>query len=219
MLSRSIAPQAVEKVHPESGVMRRAVVRNDDLAPYMALVHQEVTRILRRLPPSVQKGDLMSAATQGLMDALQKTATERGPQFEWYARIRIRGAVLDQLRSEDWLSRTARSESRLRAARESQPPAMVIGFDDLPENKRSIPAPPGESPFDFADRKSERMALSRAIAELPQREATIIEMHYVQGIQFKDIAAHMKVSEPRIAQLHARAVALLRGIMSEQEAS
>src|SRR5438094_3887943 len=102
----SLAPKLDEMPEAESGTMRRVVaaVTNQDLLPYMPLVHEEVGRMLRRLPPSVQKDDLIAAGTCGLMDALRKNAvSERGPQFEWYARIRIRGAVLDELRNEDWL--------------------------------------------------------------------------------------------------------------------
>src|SRR5579862_3772358 len=80
----------------------------EELTLYMPLVHQVVARVLRKLPPNVLRDDLVAAGTFGLVDALRKS-TERGPAFDWYARIRIRGAVVDELRAQDWLTRRART--------------------------------------------------------------------------------------------------------------
>jgi len=195
-----------------------SVLSSHEIAEYMPLVHEEVRRILRRLPASVQKDDLVAVGAVGLMNALQKNKEgERGPQFEWYARIRIRGAVLDELRSQDWLSRSARAEVRAQAETDSRAGAVMVSFEDLPEHKRLIPASEDESPLELAERNSQRTALAHAVAQLPEREARIVEMHYFQGIQFKEIAAQLKVSEPRISQLHARAMTLLREVLRDEE--
>src|SRR5258708_24834796 len=77
-----------------------------DLEAYMPIVRQVVGRLLRKLPPNVLRDDLLAAGTFGLVDALRKSA-DRGPAFDWYARIRIPGAVVDELRAQDWLTRPA----------------------------------------------------------------------------------------------------------------
>ena len=214
----SYAPELDQMPAAESGTMRRAVlIQNEDIVPYMSIVQEEVGRMMRRLPRSVQKDDLIAAGSRGLMDALTKNGdAERGAQFEWYARVRIRGAVLDELRSEDWLSRSARAEVTERAAQDQSSTNVVIGFEDMPEHKRLVPVSEDESPLELAERHSQRLALQEAVSELPAREAQIIEMHYFQGIQFKDIAAMMKVSEPRISQLHSRAVGQLRDKLRDE---
>jgi RNA polymerase sigma factor for flagellar operon FliA len=212
--SRGPRPVTVAPAAPSAPV----VLRNEDLLPYMPLVHEEVGRMLRRLPPSVQKDDLVAAGACGLMDALRKNAeSARGPQFEWYARIRIRGAVLDELRNQDWLSRGQRAEVTVRAEQEQRSVNVLVSFDDLPEHKRLMPASEDDSPLELAERQSQRVALSRAVSALPEREAQIIQMHYFNGVQFKEIAAVLKVSEPRISQLHARAVSKLRDILKDSE--
>src|ERR1700733_544925 len=71
----------------------------EELTLYMPLVHQVVGRVLRKLPPNVLRDDLVAAGAFGLIDALRKSV-DRGPAFDWYARIRIRGAVVDELRSQ-----------------------------------------------------------------------------------------------------------------------
>src|SRR5580693_8720352 len=104
----------------------------EELTSYMYLVHQVVARVLRKLPPNVLRDDLIAAGTFGLVDALRKSA-DRGPAFDWYARIRIRGAVVDELRAQDWLTRRARTRVARAQALGLGGSAAVIGFDDLPE--------------------------------------------------------------------------------------
>ena len=187
-------------------------IGNADMLVFMPLVHEEVGRAMRRLPSTVQRDDLTAAGSRGLLNALTKNGSaERGSQFEWYARIRIRGAILDELRNEDWLSRSARAKVTARAATEQSSTRVVVHFEDLPKHRRLAPLSEEDSPLDLAERRSQRIALASAVAELPSREAQIIEMHYFQGVSLKNIAATMRLSEPRISQLHMRAVGLLRG--------
>src|ERR1700689_3033731 len=106
----------------------------EELTGYMYLVHQVVARVLRKLPPNVLRDDLVAAGTFGLVDALRKSV-ERGPAFDWYARIRIRGAVVDELRAQDWLTRRARTRATKAQALGVGCGASVVGFDDLPESQ------------------------------------------------------------------------------------
>jgi len=64
------------------------------------------------LPKSIEKDDLINTAIIGLFDALEKFDPDRGTKFETYAIWRIKGAVLDELRSMDWVSRTTRRKAR-----------------------------------------------------------------------------------------------------------
>ena len=189
-----------------------------DVERYLHLVHEVVRRMLRRLPPNVRREDLVSAGLVGLYDALRKNGDGAGPQFEWYARIRIRGAVLDELRTQDWLPRRARwiAAGRRPARLGVSTPSAVMGFDDvgaveLAEHLVDCDA------TDLAtqlDHRSDCRSLARAIEQLPDRERTIVRLHYFGGARFKDIGAVLGVSEPRISQLHARAVGRLRATMT-----
>jgi RNA polymerase sigma factor FliA len=82
------------------------------LQKYAPLVKYVVDRISSSLPKSIEKGDLINTAVIGLFDALEKYDSERGTKFETYAIWRIKGAVLDELRSLDWASRTTRRKAR-----------------------------------------------------------------------------------------------------------
>jgi RNA polymerase sigma factor for flagellar operon FliA len=76
------------------------------------LVHYAVAEIAAKIPRHVSRDDLISAAMAGLAQAARNFDVERGIAFDRYASTRIRGALLDELRSCDWASRSVRSRAR-----------------------------------------------------------------------------------------------------------
>jgi RNA polymerase sigma factor for flagellar operon FliA len=91
-------------------------IRNFLMEKFLPLVRYNAERIYTRLPDEVDIEDLMSAGMFGLMDAIDAFDLERQVKFETYCAPRIRGAILDELRSMDWVPRlvryrTARVES------------------------------------------------------------------------------------------------------------
>ncbi len=79
---------------------------------YASLVKYVAARVATGLPNTVEQGDLVSYGMFGLIDAIQKFEPERGFKFETYAILRIRGAILDELRSMDWVPRSVRAKAR-----------------------------------------------------------------------------------------------------------
>jgi RNA polymerase sigma factor for flagellar operon FliA len=79
---------------------------------YSYLVKYVVGKLSVGLPPYVDRADLFSYGILGLIDAIDRFEPERGFKFETYAIPRIRGAVLDELRHEDWTPRSVRSKAR-----------------------------------------------------------------------------------------------------------
>ncbi|MEP6850016.1 MAG: FliA/WhiG family RNA polymerase sigma factor [Acidobacteriota bacterium] len=69
-------------------------------------------RIATKLPPSVERDDLYGAGVVGLIDAVERYDASRGVAFTTFAEMRVRGAILDNLRSLDWASRTMRRRAR-----------------------------------------------------------------------------------------------------------
>lgn len=98
-------------------VMTEKKRRNELVVKYAPLVKNIVERMALRLPAHVDREDLISAGTMGLMSAVERFDENRNVLFETFARFRIRGAILDELRSRDVLSRSSRSkDSKLEAA-------------------------------------------------------------------------------------------------------
>jgi len=85
--------------------------RNRLVERFLPLVKYNAERIWARLPDGVELDDLISSGTFGLMDAIDAFDLNRGVKFETYCVPRIRGAMLDELRSMDWVPRLVRSKS------------------------------------------------------------------------------------------------------------
>lgn len=87
-------------------------LQNQLVLHYASLVKYVAARVATGLPSTVEQGDLVSYGMFGLIDAIEKFELERGFKFETYAIPRIRGAILDELRSMDWVPRSVRSKAR-----------------------------------------------------------------------------------------------------------
>jgi RNA polymerase sigma factor for flagellar operon FliA len=86
--------------------------KNQLLTDHMPLVKRLAHHMKAKLPPSVEVDDLVQAGMIGLLDAISRYEETHGAQFETYAVLRIRGAMLDELRNSDWLPRSLRQNMR-----------------------------------------------------------------------------------------------------------
>src|SRR6187401_1106368 len=87
----------------------KAELSNALITKYSSLVRQIAGGFQRKLPRNVLRDDLIAAGMSGLWDAVRKHGHEQTENFDWYVRVRIRGAILDELRAQDWLPRRARA--------------------------------------------------------------------------------------------------------------
>jgi RNA polymerase sigma factor FliA len=119
------ASPELESLTPESPVMYTATGRPDKpsahaaganinatLKQYTPLVRRLAHQMIARLPANVEIDDLIQVGMIGLHDALGRFDAAQGVQFETFATQRIRGAMLDELRSGDWMSRGDRKQQR-----------------------------------------------------------------------------------------------------------
>ncbi|MEO8024581.1 sigma-70 family RNA polymerase sigma factor, partial [Polaromonas sp.] len=84
----------------------------DLLKEYAPLVRRLALQLIAKLPANVDLDDLIQAGMMGLLDAGTRYQDDQGAKFETYASQRIRGAMLDELRANDWVSRGLRQSSR-----------------------------------------------------------------------------------------------------------
>ena len=85
--------------------------RNQLVEAYIHLVHYCAERLNKRLPNSVDLEDLKSSGIFGLIDAIEKYDPDKGVKFKTYSTLRIRGSILDSLRSSDWVPRLIRKKT------------------------------------------------------------------------------------------------------------
>lgn len=79
---------------------------------YAPLVKFVAQKIALRLPANIELDDLLSAGVIGLMDAIEKYDPARDNKFKTYAEFRVRGAILDELRAQDWIPRSMREKAK-----------------------------------------------------------------------------------------------------------
>jgi len=85
--------------------------REEVIKRYSPMIKYVANRIAMRLPPHIEVDDLISVGVLGLMDAISKYDSSRGAKFKTYAEFRVRGAILDELRSLDWVPRSIRQKA------------------------------------------------------------------------------------------------------------
>jgi len=193
--------------------------------------------ICRQLPPHVDAEDLAQAGIVGMMSALKSYDPARGDCVEVYVTRRIRGAILDELRALDPLTRDQRRdaraiqtatrtlESELGRAPAEDEVANRCGL--LLERIRAVreltgattPVPLEEGLHDQSVRTDPvdrigfaqlRARLEAAVLRLSERERTIIALYYVEVLSLKEIGGLLGVTESRICQIHGAAVKKLR---------
>lgn len=229
----------------------RATDRDDLILRHYATVHQMARMVARRYSDGQSVEDLVSIGTLGLIDAVDRYDSDREDSFGGYARIRIRGAMVDALRRDDWVPRSVRQRARqLRTTRSqlelrlSRPPsedelatALDISRDELAKMHElaqvyevaSLEAPRRDSqlrlvdsiPSDIEDpevrshRSDLRARVGAAIARLSERDQRVVHSYYFDGLNLKEIAAQLGVSESRVSQLLSRARRRLRDLLEE----
>lgn len=132
-------------------------LRNRLMEHYLYLVRYNAERIGAKLPDEVDVDDLMSAGLFGLLDAIDAFDLNRGVKFETYCAPRIRGAILDELRSMDWVPRLVRHRAH-----------------KLAETTRALEAELGRIPND--EEIARRLGLSGQQFEKLQRDAGTVAL-------------------------------------------
>lgn len=98
------------KTYEEEACRNAQANRDELIVSHLPLVKYLVGRIARQLPPHLDQEELASAAVIGLITAAERFDPSRGVKFKTFAEQRIRGTIMDELRSKDWLSRSLREK-------------------------------------------------------------------------------------------------------------
>ena len=104
--------EAISRIWEDYKQSNAPTARDRLIVHYSPLVKYVAGRVASGLPQSVDQGDLVSYGIFGLIDAIDKFDTGRGIKFETYAITRIKGAIIDELRSLDWVPRSVRTKAR-----------------------------------------------------------------------------------------------------------
>jgi len=151
------------------------------------------------------RDDVASAAMIGLIGAVDRFDPRRGVPFEAYAALRIRGAVVDELR---------RVDERGRADRRLEGAELAVSLDVLME-KGTHHGPVVDDGFsERFEQEDLKTRVQDALGRLPARQREVIARYYGDELTLREAGAKMGVSEARACQLHGRAIQNLRRELS-----
>ena len=212
--------------------------RDELITEHLWLVRHLAGRMIAQLPPGVDADNLESAGVLGLVEAASRFDLERGSSFKSYAGIRIRGAMLDELRRNCPLPQELLQQVAIvhKAQQILEPP---IKLDDLVEATglarerivdclAAIPltqmhsieqmgnvgfSSPPESPDSGLQYEDQKRVLADAIASLPKRERLVVTLYYMQDLRLKEIGHVLKLSESRVSRLLTGAQFQLRQLV------
>ena len=207
-----MSAHATQTVYPEKKKIDENLIRK-----HMPLVRQMARRIASKAPASIIPDDLYSAGSLGLVDSVLRNNGGEGASFACYVRMRIKGAIYDEMRSSDWLPRRNRQNNNENTGQHSgQPhPVAVIRFDDLPPGKESNPQNKEErsNPFEMLNTKRSNEKLKIALNSVPIRDRLILHLHYFRGMQVREIGRLLGISDARISQIHHKALERIRPLI------
>jgi RNA polymerase sigma factor for flagellar operon FliA len=160
-----------------------------------------------RIPPTslADRDDVASAAMIGLISAVDRFDPRRGVPFEAYASLRIRGAVVDELR---------RVDERGRADRRPEGAVLAISLDALMESGAHQGPVVDDGFSERHEQEDLKTRIQDALGRLPARQREVIARYYGDELTLREAGARMGVSEARACQLHGRAIQNLRRELS-----
>jgi RNA polymerase sigma factor FliA len=181
---------------------------------YLSLVHH-VAREINRRTREAELEDLVTAGTFGLTRAVDSFDPSRGLPFGTYAVRRIRGAILDDLRSRDWAPRARMAKARrllvattaleYRLGRSPRPEEMAAQLEiDVSTYWR------WREDTGCRTVGSSFRSLRAAIARLSEKHRAVMALYYYEGLSPQQIAEVMHLNESRVLQIRNRALQRLR---------
>lgn len=233
----------ITKLWREYQCERTSVVREQLVTYYLYLVKLVAGRVAVGLPLHIDKDDLISNGFFGLLDAIERFDLSRNIKFETYASTRIRGAILDFLRAQDWVPTSLRQkarkyeqalsnlESRLGRTASDEEIAVELGLStkqlatlltelnsvaiiSLDEFVNAeIPISDADNPLQHIEFGAVKESLAEAIDALPEKERIVVSLYYYEELTLREISLVLKLTEARISQLHTKAIMRLRSVL------
>jgi RNA polymerase sigma factor for flagellar operon FliA len=211
---------------------------SDDFAAHQELVERVVRRLIRELDLSCEAGDLLAWGHQGLLEAKQRFDASRGVRFSTFAYYRVRGAVLDGVRTQGFIKR--RAYAKLKAyeaadslAEDSAEAAAASGAPALAERAREIEDMLGKisaayvlsalgqseerdqhTPESLIADAQDRVAVHDGLAALPDKERLLLEAVYFSGATIEEAGAKLGLSKSWASRIHAKALSRMRRKLS-----
>lgn len=207
--------------------------RDELIVSHLPLVKHVIGRLLGEVPPGVDVENLESAGVLGLVEAAAKFDPTNGAQFKTFAYLRIRGAIVDEMRRNSPLPQHVHVRlTAVRRALRTLPHPITVGaiatatgltedevadtlaaerfakttsWEQTAEPNGFEPAGAAEEPFAELERAEATQQLADAIEALDPRERLVVTLYYREELRLKEIAEVVKLSVSRVSRLLSKA--------------
>lgn len=234
-------PDAYGAMHGDGAatVTLSAADEQKHLLSYAPLVKRIVRQLNSQVAGAIDRDDMEQIGLMGLLEALRRYGAPDAA-FGSYASLRIRGAILDELRRQDWRPRAVRQHShKLRDAvreltrklgREPNEQDIISGLGLTPEAYQAYQLDESaESIASFDDMLHDsvghdsapspeeqllvRRSLEQALRGLDEREQRVVQMYYEFELSYKEIAAVLDLTDARVCQLNKAALGKMKAVL------
>jgi RNA polymerase sigma factor for flagellar operon FliA len=202
-----------------------------------ALVLKIAKKMKRKLPSHIEFDDLVQSGFIGLIEASKSYKQDQGASFATFAAIRIKGSIIDELRKNSWGNRetlkkmkelnlavlTVEQRNKKQASSEEIAAELKISIDEYDKNCQSINVANmismsqysdynfiesnEESPETIVIEEDNKNRIKEILEGLPERDRILLSLYYLEELTFKEIAQVLDLTEARVCQLHAIAIA------------
>lgn len=189
---------------------------DDLILEHLPMVKKEVRCM--RLPSHVDRGDFESAAAMGLVNAARQFNPSFGIRFKTYAKLRIQGSILDELRKMDWMTRRQRQKDDGTGA------LLLLG--DMSEKDDSNTGPMTEvekktktdSELDQGVFVQElTVILAKAMEDLSWREHKVVSLYFYKDLSLGEIGEEMSITVGRVSQIKTSAIRKMKSSFIQEE--
>lgn len=215
---------------------------SDDFAAHQELVERVVRRLIRELDLSCEEGDLRAWGHQGVLEAKRRFDPTRGVRFSTFAYYRVRGAVLDGVRSQGFIKRRAyaklkayqaadalaehSAESSATGPSSELSPGLQGRAQEIEDVLGKISAAyvlsalgqseehEHETPESLTAHAQDRSAVQDSLAGLPDKERRLLEAVYFEGTTIEEAGAALGLSKSWASRIHAKALSRMKKSLS-----
>ena len=215
-------------------------LRNRLIMHYLPIVRSAAVQLRSMAGSLLEQEELIDQGVLALIECLERYDPDRGARFETFAFMRVRGAMIDYIRSQDWVPHRARNFQKkveeacsILSHKQMREPDVneVADYLDLPVEKvenhikymnhanllsfesvlQDMEGKPEENLF----YKELMGTLTSAIDGLGEKERLVITLYYYEELKYSEIAQVMGIGQSRVCQIHTRAIQKLKASLED----
>ena len=220
-----IDPDALMREYKQTGSLE---VRNQLVMYYSYIARSMAVKMSSTYHKYATTEEMVNQCVIALINSLERFDPDKGVKFSTYAFTKVRGAIIDYVRKQDWLSRRVRQmDIRILKTEDElslelgRPPTRLEMADRLQITPEALLTTPGRTqssltlegvfdPEDEMDEQELRSQLMKAIDELNEQERTVLSLYYYEDLTMREIGQVLGVSEQRVGQINQKLIRKLR---------